>query len=39
MLNQELAKKIHKPISKKFEKCKVYSTFIDNTWGADLVDM
>ena len=30
---------IHKPIIRKFEKRKVYSTFKDNIWGADLADM
>ena len=39
MLNQELTKKLHKKIVGKFQKCKVYSSFIDNIWGADLADM
>ena len=39
MSNQELAKELHNPIIKKFEKRKVHSSFKDNTWGADLVDM
>ena len=30
---------LHKPIIRKFEKRKVYSTFKDNIWGADLADM
>ena len=34
--NQELAKELHKPIIKKFQKWRVYSPFIDNNWGADL---
>ena len=33
--NKELAKELHKPINKKFEKWKVHSSFIDNIWGAD----
>ena len=37
--NKELAEEIQKPIIKKFKKRKVKSTFIDNTWGADLADM
>ena len=37
--NTQLAKKLHKPIIKKFEKRKVYSSFRDNIWGADLADM
>ena len=39
MQNKELAKELHKPIIKKFEKRKVYSSFIDSIWGADLADM
>ena len=38
MTNQELAEELHKPIIKKFEKCKVYSSSIGNIWGADLAD-
>ena len=30
---------MHKPIIRKFEKRKVYSSFKDNIWGADLADM
>ena len=37
--NQKLAEKLHKPIMKKFEKSKLYSSFIDNIWGADLANM
>ena len=37
--NKELAEELHKPIIKKYEKRKVDSPFIDNMWGADLVDM
>ena len=37
--NQQLAEELHKPIIKKFKKGKVYTTFKDNIWGADLVDM
>ena len=39
MSNQELAKELHKPIIRKFEKRKVCSSFLDNIWGADLADM
>ena len=35
---QQLADELDKPISKKFFK-KVYSSFRDNIWGADLGDM
>ena len=37
--NKELAEELHKPIIRKFNKRKIYSFFIDNTWGADLADM
>ena len=39
MQNEELAKELHKPIIKKFEKRKVHSSFIDNLRDADLADM
>ena len=35
MPNQE---ELHKPIIRKLEKRKVYSSFKDNIWGADLTD-
>ena len=37
--NEQLADELHQPIIRKFEKRKVYSTFKDNIWGADLADM
>ena len=37
--NEQLANELHKPIIRKFEKSKVYSTFKDNIWGVDLADM
>ena len=37
--NEQLADELHKPISRKFKKRKVYSTFKDNIWAADLADM
>ena len=37
--NKQLADEFHKQIIRKFEKRKVYSTFKDNIWGADLEDM
>ena len=37
--NEQLANELHKPIIRKFEKTKVYSTFKDNIWGVDLADM
>ena len=36
ILNQQSAEELHKPIIKKFEKRKVYSSFKDNIWGVDL---
>ena len=39
MSNQELVEELHKPTFRKFEKRKVYSSFQDNIWGADLVDI
>ena len=37
--NKKLAEELHKQIISKFKKRKVHSPFIDNVWGADLVDM
>ena len=37
--NIQLPDKLHKSIIRKFEKRKVYSSFRDNIWGADLADM
>ena len=37
--NQELADELQKPIIRKFDKQKVHSSFTDNVWGADLIDM
>ena len=37
--NEQLAEELLKPIIKKFKKRKVYSTYKDNIWGVDLVDM
>ena len=36
--NIQLANELHKPIIKKFNKRKVYSSFKDNIWGVDLAD-
>ena len=33
MSNQQLAKELHKPIIRKYEKEKVYSSYEDNIWG------
>ena len=37
--NKELAKELHKPVIRKFNKRKVHSPFIDNICGADVTDM
>ena len=37
--NKKLAEELHKPITRKFKERKVYSSFKDNIWGADLADM
>ena len=37
--NIYLADELHKPIIRKSEKRKVYSSFRDNIWGTDLADM
>ena len=37
--NIQLADELHKPNIRKFKKRKVYSSFKDNIWGADLADM
>ena len=37
--SKELAEELHKANSRKFNKRKVHSPFIDNIWGADLVDV
>ena len=39
MLNQQLAEELQKPIIRKFEKQKVYSSFKYNIWGAGLKNM
>ena len=39
MPNQQLANELHKPIIRNFQKRRVYSSFTDNIWGADLADM
>ena len=36
MTNQELAEELHNSIIRKFKNRKVYSSFNENIWGADL---
>ena len=37
--NYQLANKLHRQITRKIKRRKVYSYFKDNIWGADLADM
>ena len=37
--SQQLAEELHKRIITKLEKRRVYSSFKDSIWGADLADM
>ena len=37
--NEQLAEKLHKPIIKKLQKRRVYSSLEGTIWGADLADM
>ena len=37
--SKELAEELQKPITRKFNKRKLHSPFIDNIWGADLADV
>ena len=37
--NYQPANKLHRQITRKIKRRKVYSYFRDNIWGADLADM
>ena len=37
--DQQFGEELHKAIIRKFEKGKAHSSFIDNSWVADLADM
>ena len=39
MPDKQLAGELHRPVIEILKKQKVHSSFIDNIWGADLVDM
>ena len=39
MPNQQLDNELHKPLIRKFKEIKVYSSFKNNIWGADLAEM
>ena len=38
-VNEQLVEELHKPLIKKFERRKIYVTFKDNIWAADLAEM
>ena len=38
-INEQLAEELHKPVTKKFKRRKVYARFKDNIWAADLAEM
>ena len=35
----KLAEELHKPVSKKFKRRKVFARFKDNIWAADAIEM
>ena len=38
-VNEQLAEELHKPLTKKFKRSKVYAGFKGNIWAADLAEM
>ena len=38
-VNEELVEQLHNPVIKKFKRRKIYATFKDNIWAADLAEM
>ena len=38
-VNEQLVEELHKPVTKKFKRRKVYAIFKDNIWAADLAEM
>ena len=38
-VNEQLAEELHKPVTKKIKRWKVYARFKDNIWAADLAEM
>ena len=38
-VNEQLAEELHKPVTKKFKRRKVYARFKNNAWAADLAEM
>ena len=38
-VNKQIAAELHKPVTKKLKKRKVYVKFKDNIWAPDLAEM
>ena len=38
-LNEQVAEDLHKPVTKKFKRRKVYARFKNNIWAEDLAEM
>ena len=38
-VNEQLAEELHKPVTEKFKRKKVYARFKDNIWAADLAEI
>ena len=38
-VNEQLAEELHKPVTKKIKRRKVYTRFKDNIWAAYLAEM
>ena len=38
-VNEQLVEKLHKAVTKKFKRRKVYGRFKDNIWAEDLSEM
>ena len=38
-VNEHLAEELHKPVTKKFKRRKVYARFKDNIWVSDLAEI
>ena len=39
IVNEQLAEELNKPVIKNFTRIKVYASFKDNIWAADLAEM
>ena len=38
-VNEQLVEELHKPVTKKFKRRKVYAKFKENIWATDLAKM